>query len=501
MQILLVTSAWDYLTHFVNKRLGFKRIEQSQRVSGKEDSFELQTSSSSPYEPILATGSANPPETGVSKQSLAAYRRWLSPGWRSGLFNCACSVIVVFVINLTVTVWGTVHGNAQQDVAFDVDCREVSKINSGLHIIINLLGTVLLASSNYCMQCLSAPTREEVDRAHAKSVWLDIGTSSLRNLKYIDKRRVAIWGLLGLSSLPLHLFYNSMVYSSIASSDYSGFLVKPTFLDDPCTDCSSTAKDLHKKAKGLGIDLHKNATELSKSMRHETEASNWDLELLENRDCILQYANSIQTFRRNLLLVISEDKANGDNGIEDNYTGSHRDFHFTASDIRNTFTSADAYDWICNREAKGPKDKYGWCLQDKDKVLNDANFWIVDGRQVRYCLSEAGSPQCKLHLLLSVGWLVTFINMIKAILMLYIVFKLDEEPLMTMGDAVASFMEHTDHTTKNIGIATRNEIKEQSRSTLDPMGQKKWKPRKWKDTNYRWYDTTSKTRRITMFVS
>jgi hypothetical protein len=151
MQILLVTSAWDYLTHFVNKRLGFKRIEQSQRVSGKEDSFELQTSSSSPYEPILATGSANPPETGVSKQSLAAYRRWLSPGWRSGLFNCACSVIVVFVINLTVTVWGTVHGNAQQDVAFDVDCREVSKINSGLHIIINLLGTVLLASSNYCM--------------------------------------------------------------------------------------------------------------------------------------------------------------------------------------------------------------------------------------------------------------------------------------------------------------------------------------------------------------
>lgn len=78
-------------------------------------------------------------------------------------------------------------------------------MNSYLHFAINLLSTILLSSSNYCMQCLSAPTRKEVNTAHAKGVWLDIGIPSMRNLRYIDRRRVILWGLLGLSSLPLHL--------------------------------------------------------------------------------------------------------------------------------------------------------------------------------------------------------------------------------------------------------------------------------------------------------
>jgi hypothetical protein len=84
-------------------------------------------------------------------------------------------------------------------------------------------------------------------------------------------------------------------------------------------------------------------------------------------------------------------------------------------------------------------------------------------------------------------------------LMLYITFRVKKEPLMTMGDAVASFMEQNDPTTRKMGTATRNEVKIHNR--WDPMGPREWKPRKWKLVSYKWYDTTSKTRRITMFVS
>jgi hypothetical protein len=67
------------------------------------------------------------------------------------------------------------------------------------------LSTVLLSGSNYCMQCLSAPSREEVNAAHAKGKWLDIGIPSVHNLKSISMKKVGLWWCLGLSSVPLHL--------------------------------------------------------------------------------------------------------------------------------------------------------------------------------------------------------------------------------------------------------------------------------------------------------
>src|SRR3954464_14479 len=85
-------------------------------------------------------------------------------------------------------------------------------------------------------------------------------------------------------------FYNSMVFSSIASHDYNGIVVSQSFLDD--TDC-------------LGCD---NSTLPDTSaMLHQTARAGL-LDRLENKDCINQYATVIQSFRRNLLLVGSNDK-------------------------------------------------------------------------------------------------------------------------------------------------------------------------------------------------
>lgn len=132
------------------------------------------------------------------------YRRRLS-GWKFGILQFATWASIVFTINLSITIWGSVSYKKVGSLLLEGDCERVKRLNSGLHILINILSTILLSGSNYCMQCLSAPTRIEIDKAHASQRWLDIGIPSVRNLRYISRRRLALWLLLGASSVPLHL--------------------------------------------------------------------------------------------------------------------------------------------------------------------------------------------------------------------------------------------------------------------------------------------------------
>lgn len=126
-------------------------------------------------------------------------------GWRFGILHFAVWATLVFLINLTVTIWGSSPGRIAPGVLMDGDCGKVKQLNVYLHILINILSTILLSGSNYSMQCLSAPTRKEVDDAHSNGRWLDIGIPSLRNIRSLSKQRIILWMMFGLSSLPLHL--------------------------------------------------------------------------------------------------------------------------------------------------------------------------------------------------------------------------------------------------------------------------------------------------------
>jgi hypothetical protein len=142
------------------------------------------------------------------------WRRWWlenSIGYRYGVFlSFACSVIVLLIniILLLVSLFlrgSTIGDTSSQRILYEGSCDKAKRGNVALHFAINALSTIILASSSYCMQCLAAPTREEVDNAHSTERWLDIGVPGFRNLRYIGKKRATLWALLGISSLPLHL--------------------------------------------------------------------------------------------------------------------------------------------------------------------------------------------------------------------------------------------------------------------------------------------------------
>ena len=114
----------------------------------------------------------------------------------------------MLIINIPLLVVGGVKYGGYIDGLGTLGAGEAGSMkNLGLsyHVLINILSTGLLTSSNYCMQILSAPSREKLDLAHARNTWLDIGIISFRIQAYLDRLRMILWCLLGLSSWPLHL--------------------------------------------------------------------------------------------------------------------------------------------------------------------------------------------------------------------------------------------------------------------------------------------------------
>ncbi|KAH5356818.1 hypothetical protein HBI49_153730 [Parastagonospora nodorum] len=128
--------------------------------------------------------------------------------WRLGLHVGLYASIIVLFGNVALLSYGMAqHDNTTQGVATIAkgERDQINSIGNAYHVLINIMSTILLTSSNYTMQILCAPTRREIERMHARGDWLEIGIMSIHNLRYIDRKRVAIWLLLVVSSLPLHL--------------------------------------------------------------------------------------------------------------------------------------------------------------------------------------------------------------------------------------------------------------------------------------------------------
>ena len=159
---------------------------------------------------MKAHESTKPQNVAVNNNHALTWKQRNLQGWRFGIFSGVLLACAVLIANTSITAWAAARqqGNIGEDAQitlFQGDCERVRRLNIGAHLAINILSTILLGASNYAMQCLSSPTRKEVDAAHARRKWLDIGVPSARNLGRISRKRVVLWVLLVISSLPLHL--------------------------------------------------------------------------------------------------------------------------------------------------------------------------------------------------------------------------------------------------------------------------------------------------------
>lgn len=160
------------------------------------------------YEPLSKSFDVKDTPRAPAKFTSRISQKWYArfSGWRGGVIAATAIAAFVLLLNtifaiVAATAWNPSNGIA---TAYIGDCNLAARWTTAIHLFINLLSSLLLGASNYCMQRLTAPTRKEIDHAHSQKKWLDIGMPSVRNLPFISKSRLTLWILLALGSIPLH---------------------------------------------------------------------------------------------------------------------------------------------------------------------------------------------------------------------------------------------------------------------------------------------------------
>ena len=306
----------------------------------------------------------------------------------------------------------------------DGSCEKTKNLSLWLHLAINALSTILLGASNYCMQCLSSPTRQEVDKAHNQGIWLDIGVPGIRNLRRISRRRLVLWMLLTLSSIPLHLLYNSAVFITLATQSYKVFL---------------GPSDLWTSQKPNGTFVKPIAPTYPWTFQHSSPDIS-TFRKMDNAECIKAYSKEFVAANSDVILISTRVR-DGKGVIE------------VPSDSDNALP----YKWICSPSFH---ETYENC--DTNGILKDPNRWMLSMSEVYsddlkafmdlpleteevqipvdYCLSKPAKEQCRLQYSFDILIVVIICNFIKAMSMLLMLWTQKTPPLATLGDAIASFL-------------------------------------------------------------
>jgi hypothetical protein len=127
--------------------------------------------------------------------------------WRAGIKWVTFGATVIFILNIGITIFVAARYPISNGTAtlYKGSCKKISLIDSGLHIVINILSTAFLSASNFVMQILNAPSRTQVLKRHYLGKSFDIGILSFRNAVKVGWLQGSLWFLLGVSAIPLHL--------------------------------------------------------------------------------------------------------------------------------------------------------------------------------------------------------------------------------------------------------------------------------------------------------
>jgi hypothetical protein len=369
-------------------------------------------------------------------------------GWRTGALTSALLAAISLAINFAVVIWLGVHGHGAGLVElYNGSCSEVEKIDLWVHLAINVLSTLLLGGSNYCMQCLCAPTRANIDRAHAQGKFVDIGVPSIRNLRRVPLYKTMLWLALGLTSVPLHLMYNSSFYKSLASNDYGIYTVTQDFVDGkPFADQTDTNTTIPSDFFGYPIDPQT----IQASLLHNPAV--W--EPLDRSSCIKSYAQNFLSNRRNLILISSNHTSTANETVLATYT-------YTSSPTTPFY-------WICNTvpDLELKLAQFGYPAPSNDQtcgsyvneVVAIGDAWTPFGYGVESCLSEKVPERCSYSGNIPIVAIVLSCNAVKLVVMLFVAFRLKDNPLITVGDAVQSFLDNNDRTTTGLCLLSKHDV-------------------------------------------
>ncbi|KAL4886593.1 hypothetical protein BJY04DRAFT_213349 [Aspergillus karnatakaensis] len=426
--------------------------------------------------------------------------------WIKGVILCTWGAGIVLVINIILTLVAVLmaytnssrRGNIERAVIYEGRCSLTSGWKIGLHLMINVLSTAMLAASNYVMQCLCAPSRAAIDRVHGKNCWLDIGTLSIRNFLAMNARRKVLWVALLVSSLPVHMLFNSAVFSStttfakyettmlpadlapneafldkhdanifweitgfyaedIRNDFFTGALPKSNLSD--CYDKSSKLRDaqlvqwfnIRRCEKDVGLSIFGFKRGHSETERAACSPS----ALLCFDDGWQPYTTFYRRYSKASAYGAPPDSFSMDVEMLYNYIFIYNpDAEQLRSFLENTLIWENET-WTRQLEFRlepfpiGPKyDPWS------DAYEGELGLQIL----ASHCLVKQVEAHCDLYLNLPVCFAVITCNMVKLVCMYIAAKARHNEVFLTVGDAVASFLDHPDAITKGQCLLSRSQL-------------------------------------------
>ena len=391
-------------------------------------------------------------------------------GWRVGVAICASTAALVLVINIGLTIWASAKNGLSHGLATiqDGSCQKTKHLSLWLHLAINALSTALLAASNYCMQCLSSPTREEIDRAHSYHIWLDIGVPSVRNLRNIARSRIVLWWLLAFSGIPLHLLYNSAIFSTLSSQRYSAYIVSDEIINGTGIDWTATTiiydDGLPDSIVSLA-DVYQNT-------------SSW--QNLTNEECLRAYGRPFVSSRLDVLALTS--KLNASNPLK---------FVESSDAVEDALSKMFSdFQWLCSN--------YPDSTCDLNDLYRRPSYWTLQAYEdntsfpIQYCLSKPAMEHCRLQMSLLMMCIIIFCNFMKSLCMYLVLRHHKHEPLVTLGDAIESFLQQRDSATEHLCLADKYAFA--SNDWDDSLSDL---TRKYVRSSSRWFSSASQKRWLT----
>ncbi|KAF2021836.1 hypothetical protein BU24DRAFT_417471 [Aaosphaeria arxii CBS 175.79] len=376
--------------------------------------------------------------------SLERRKTWRArfSGYRGGLLASIIVSSIVLILNILLVVLSLTAWQPVQNIgtAFVGNCKTARNWVIALHLLINLLSSILLGASNYTMQRLVAPTRKEIDAAHARQKWLDIGIPSVKNLSSIHKSRLLLWVLLWISSVPLHLVYNSAVFQTVAANNVDFLIVSEGFFRD---------KDSWK-------------------IRVETDQDKETFETISRfQDLVLDDKYLDRTIFQNL--SASECKARYKAPfVTDAGTG----FGVLTQELQERIGMNDR-----NRSFFTYAGGYG-------NINIEANQ-----AQLSYCLSQIIEQHCEVQFHPTILSIVIACNTVKIIVMVLVLWRLNHATIVTMGDAIQSFIQIPDPTTENCCLMSTRTVETLWKSPAARLNQR------WSSRKRHWYAEGCSARR------
>lgn len=132
-----------------------------------------------------------------TRRAKQPIERLAQEAWRYTVASDALAAMLILIVNIiTLTVMYAKYSLDGDQITFYMgSCKRAKVLTTGTHLIVNILSTILLASSNFSIQCLNSPTRKEIDIAHSQHKALNIGIPSIRNLFFVCLNGKCCFGL------------------------------------------------------------------------------------------------------------------------------------------------------------------------------------------------------------------------------------------------------------------------------------------------------------------